>query len=162
MYLEGESCSCSTSHQPLRQKWTKMIHLCLWLQYQSCDVEEQSRLLFLLLWAFTLQIYSAMILSSWKRNLKIILYEHETVSVLTAAAHYPEYPQCVSATGGCRLLSPFILLRCRQSPLGEPANPSPAHTRPTETKTRAELSIVSLRVGCWESCLYFLRVLSKE
>ena len=85
-----------------------------------------------------------------------------TVSVLTAAAHYPEYPQCVSATGGCRLLSPFIRLRCRQSPLGEPANPSPAHTRPTETKTRAELSIVSLRVGCWESCLYFLRVLSKD
>ena len=69
MYLEGESCSCSTSHQPLRQKWTRMIHLCLWLQYQSCDVEEQGRLLFLLLWAFTLQIYSAMILSSWKRNL---------------------------------------------------------------------------------------------
>ena len=94
--------------------------------------------------------------------MKMILYEHQTVSVLTAAAHYPEYPQCVSATGGCRLLSPFIRLRCRQSPLGEPANPSPAHTRPTETKTRAELSIVSLRVGCWESCLYFLRVLSKD
>ena len=76
MYLEGEKSSCSTSHQPLRQKWTKMIHLCLWLQYQSCDVEEQGRLLYLLYWAFTLQISSAMILSNWKRNVKMILYEH--------------------------------------------------------------------------------------
>ena len=88
--------------------------------------------------------------------MKMILYEHQTVSVLTAAAHYPEYPRCVSATGGCRLLSPFIPLRCRQSPLGEPANPSPAHTRPPKTKTRAKLSIVTLRVSWQKSYLYLL------